>query len=436
MAAALPHHRLGGSEIEVSRIALGSWRTFERMPRADAERLLAHALERGIDFLDDARYDDETGSAPIPTGYSEVLFGQLLRAVGAEPAALTISNKLWWQFWPRQDAIGELEASLERMGLDRLGLLYSSTLPAELPVAVAVEQIAAVLATGRVGAWAVVNWSAGDLAAATAEAERVAIPPPCAAQLPYSLARTDWVEDPAMDDALAAAGASLIPSAALAGGALSGKYADGASGRLRDELRDPRRSAALQLGAALRRPAAALGTTPATLAIAFTLLHPQTAATLIGATTPAQIDAAIDAVQLARRLTPGDVAELRSLADSRLSAGALFTGGRAWDGWTSSRHHRDGSTTVSCASPPSVRSGGRRPNRWFKIIYSRAFVVSVVIGAVVRCPYAVSWSVRGVGRQGGDDGGCGRGDGCPDGGLLDGGRGRGPGCRTRRRSWP
>jgi L-glyceraldehyde 3-phosphate reductase len=320
MAAALPHRRLGGSEIEVSRIALGSWRTFERMPRADAERLLAYALERGIDFLDDARYDDETGSAPIPTGYSEVLFGELLRAVGADPAALTISNKLWWEFWPAQDAIGELEASLERMGLDRLGLLYSSTLPTEVPVPVAVEQIATVLATGRVGAWAVVNWSAADIAAATAEAARAAIPPPCAAQLPYSLAGTDWVKDPAMDGALAAAGASLIPSAALAGGALSGKYSGGASGRLSGELRDPRRAAALQLGAALRRPADALGTSPATLAIAFTLLHPRTAATLIGATAPAQIDAAIDAVPLAQRLTPDEVAELTSLAEPRLPA--------------------------------------------------------------------------------------------------------------------
>jgi hypothetical protein len=125
-----------------------------------------------------------------------------------------------------------------------------------------------------------------------------------------------------MDDALAAAGASLIPSAALAGGALSGKYAgDAAAGRLSDELGDPRRAAALQLGAALRGPAAALGTTPATLAIAFTLLHPRTAATLIGATAPAQIDAALDAVELAGRLTPDDVAKLRRLAGSGLSAG-------------------------------------------------------------------------------------------------------------------
>jgi hypothetical protein len=42
---------------------------------------------------------------------------------------------------------------------------------------------------------------------------------------------------------------------------------------------------------------------------------------LIGATAPAQIDAALDAVALAERLTPDDVAELRRLAGSRLSVG-------------------------------------------------------------------------------------------------------------------
>jgi hypothetical protein len=29
------------------------------------------AREAGITFLDDARYNDETGEAPIPTGWSE-----------------------------------------------------------------------------------------------------------------------------------------------------------------------------------------------------------------------------------------------------------------------------------------------------------------------------------------------------------------------------
>src|ERR1700753_2385785 len=144
--AGLPRHRLGASSLEVSRIALGSWRTFERMPRDEAERVLDHALRAGIDFLDDARYNDETGRAPLATGYSEVLFGELFRAVGADREAVTVSNKLWWEFWPQQDAVSELEGSLERMGFDRLDLLYASTLPDAVSVPVAVEQIAAVLA--------------------------------------------------------------------------------------------------------------------------------------------------------------------------------------------------------------------------------------------------------------------------------------------------
>ena len=316
MSEAVAHRRLGGSALEVSRIALGSWRTFERMNRADGESVLAHALRAGIDFLDDARYDDETGQAPLKTGYSEVLFGELFRAVGADRAAVTISNKLWWEFWPEQDAVGELEGSLERMGLDRLDLLYSSTLPDAVSVPVAVQQIAAVLATGRVTAWSVVNWSAAAISEAALEAERQGIPQPCAVQLPYSLARLDWAEDPAMDAALEATGASLIPSASLAGGALSGKYADGASGRLSGEVAEGRRGREVALGDALRAPAARLDTTPATLAIAFTLLHPRAASTLIGATAAAQIDAALEAVSLAEHLTPEDVAELRRLAQS------------------------------------------------------------------------------------------------------------------------
>lgn len=116
-----------------------------------------------------------------------------------------------------------------------------------------------------------------------------------------------------MEQALQEAGASLVPSATLDGGALSGKYSDGGDGRLSDELDEPRRRQALALGRALREPASRLQTTPATLAIAFTLTHPRTASTLIGATKPEQVDAAIEAVALADRLTDRDLAELRGL---------------------------------------------------------------------------------------------------------------------------
>jgi len=311
--AELEHRRLGASSIEVSKIALGSWRTFERMERADAEEVFGHALASGIDFLDDARYDDETGAAPLASGWSEVLFGELFRAVGGDSSRVTIANKLWWEFWPAQDAVSELSGSLERMGLERLGLLYSSTLPRHLSVPAAVEQIAKVLSTGRVCEWAVVNWSADALIQAGREASRLGLPQPRAAQLPYSLARRDWVEDPVMRSALEQTEVSLVPSAALAGGALTGKYAVSGSGRLSDELDSPRSRAPLAIGAALRPIAQRLEVAPATLAIAFTLLHPRAASTLIGATRPTHVDEAIKAIELASQLSDDDIVELRAL---------------------------------------------------------------------------------------------------------------------------
>src|SRR2546427_7437353 len=56
-----------------------------------------------------ARYDDETGEAPIPTGYSEVVFGELFRASGWKREEVVVSNKLWWEFWPEQSAAGRSE---------------------------------------------------------------------------------------------------------------------------------------------------------------------------------------------------------------------------------------------------------------------------------------------------------------------------------------
>ena len=75
---ALPHRPLGSSGLDVSLFSLGSWRTFERIPREQGLAVMRAARDAGITFLDDARYNDETGNAPIPTGYSR---GRLRRAV-------------------------------------------------------------------------------------------------------------------------------------------------------------------------------------------------------------------------------------------------------------------------------------------------------------------------------------------------------------------
>ena len=183
---------LGGSELEVTRLALGSWRTFERISREDGLAVMRGAREHRLNFLDDARYDDETGTAPIPTGYSEILFGELFHAAGWNRADTVVSNKLWWEFWPEQSAAAELEASLDRMGFDYIDLIYANPPPEGLGIAEMVDAVGELVSSGKARAWGIVNWRAGAFLEATRAAEETGVPAPCAAQLPYSLAQRDW----------------------------------------------------------------------------------------------------------------------------------------------------------------------------------------------------------------------------------------------------
>src|SRR4029077_5455757 len=122
-------------------------------------------------FLDEARYDDETGSAPIPSGYSEVLLGELFFEAGfARGGGVVVSEKLWWQFWPAQSAADELAESLERLRFDSVELIYAVHLPAGLEVARAVEEVAGILAAGDAQAWGVANWTAEQIEQAVSAA--------------------------------------------------------------------------------------------------------------------------------------------------------------------------------------------------------------------------------------------------------------------------
>jgi aryl-alcohol dehydrogenase-like predicted oxidoreductase len=289
---------LGRSELEVSRLALGSWRTFERIPRADGLAVMRAAREHGLNFLDDARYDDETGNAPMSTGYSEVLFGELFRAAGWDRADTVVANKLWWEFWPGQSASDELAGSLERMRFDYVDLIYANPPPNGLPVPDTVAAMGELVSSGRARAWGIVNWQAAPLHEAARAAEEQGVPLPCAAQLPYSLVRRDWVESDEMSVALEASGAGVVASFVMAGGVLTGKYDAGGTGRAHGQLDDPRYRRARELGRRLRELANELGHTPAALAIAFTLANPAVTSVLFGATSPTQIAENVSALDV------------------------------------------------------------------------------------------------------------------------------------------
>jgi aryl-alcohol dehydrogenase-like predicted oxidoreductase len=284
----LPHRRLGSSDLDVSLFALGSWRTFERIPREQGLAVMRAARDAGITFLDDARYNDETGTAPIPTGYSEVLFGELFRAAGWVRDDVVVSNKLWWEFWPEQDAAAELEGSLGRMGLDHIDLIYTMQPPEGLTIAGLVEQVGGLVSSGKARAWGIGNWPADELTEAVQAARSLGVPMPAAAQLPYSLVRADWVQDPVMEAVLADADIGLVASYVLAGGTLTGKYVHGESGRATSDD-TPTAVAGKERAAAVIELAREWDATPASLAFSFALSHPRLASVLFGATSPEQV---------------------------------------------------------------------------------------------------------------------------------------------------
>jgi len=311
---ALERRPLGISGLLVSELSLGSWRTYERITREAGIAVMARAREVGVNFLDDARYNDETGHAPLKTGYSEVVFGELFRATGWKRDEVILANKLWWEFWPDQSAAAELEGSLARMRMDYIDLAYSDRPPEGMRVEQVVEAVAGLIKAGKLRAWGVLNWPSPLIEEAAAAARALGVSGPCAAQLPYSLVSRSPVEDAGMVRALRAAKASVVASYTLVGGALSGKYTlPQGEGRITAGIDERDYSEALDAGRRLSQLALEVGAPPAALAIAFALHNTQVATVLFGATRVDQVEQNLSAVELARTMDEQLLNRLREI---------------------------------------------------------------------------------------------------------------------------
>jgi len=295
-------------------LALGSWKTFERLSKDEGLAVMRAARRLGVTFLDDARYNDDTGGAPIPTGYSEVVFGELFRAAGWPRDEAVVTNKLWWEFWPEENAAAELDGSLGRMQFDHIDLIYACPPPEGLDVATLVEQVVGLIRAGKARAWGIVNWPPDQFARAIEVAAASGYPEPCAAQLPYSLVRRSAVENPEMQESVGRCGAGFVASFVLAGGILTGKYREpAATGRMKDALTNPGSAAALEAADRLVELADELGEPPASLAVAFAASHPGVASTLVGATRPEQLADSAAGVALAATIEPDTLARLQAI---------------------------------------------------------------------------------------------------------------------------
>lgn len=310
----LEQRPLGSSGIDVSIMALGSWRSFERIAPDEGLAVMRAARDTGITFLDDARYDDETGTAPIPTGWSEVVFGELFRAAGWVRDEVVVANKLWWEHWPYEDATTELDGSLARMGLDHVDVIYAMRAPTAPPVETVVDQVRSLIESGRARTWGTGMWTGRRLAEVLDVCDATGTPYPVAAQMACCLADTIQSGDASIRAALDRGRIGLVAAHVLAGGTLTGKYVGTeATGRAAADD-SPVAQRGREIAAPLARLAADWDVPPAHLAIAFALGHPNLASVLLGATRPEQVHENVAALTTFATLDDAQRATIDALA--------------------------------------------------------------------------------------------------------------------------
>jgi aryl-alcohol dehydrogenase-like predicted oxidoreductase len=295
MTKTVPRRALGASGIEVPALALGSWHTYDCMDFEDAVELVGTAIERGVNLFDVGVYGFPGAQPPAIT---DVLFSAIIRGVGVRREDYLLSEKVWTDAYDSGFRT-QLERALFRVGTEHADLVVLGDIHRDditmHDIAQAMQELVDV---GLTRAWGVNNWSAANIAELRRIAADEGLVGPVFAQLKYSVARRS-IPDGAPFAKLFDDGFVFEASDCLEGGYLSGNTKPS-----REVGRDPGgvRAALLENLPGYVALAEELQTTPARLAIAFTLTHPANVSTLFGATKLAQLDDDLAAFDLVDRL--------------------------------------------------------------------------------------------------------------------------------------
>ena len=240
---------------------------------------------------------------------------------------MVISTKAGWDMWPgpygqgggsRKYLLASLDQSLTRMGLDYVDIFYSHRLDASTPLE---ETMGALDAAVRAGKALYVGISSYD-ADRTREAAAILddLGTPLLIHQPsYSMVNR-WIETEGLLDAAADLGIGVIGFTALAQGLLTGRYLDGIpedSRAAQDKTFDTNWLTDEMVGRlrALNEIAERRGQTLAQLALAWALRDERLTSLVIGASSVAQLEQNVDALDNLE-LSDDELAEIDShLAD-------------------------------------------------------------------------------------------------------------------------
>jgi len=311
----MTYRRSGRSGLKLPAISLGLWQNFGGERPLETQRAIARrAFDRGV-----THFDLANNYGP-PYGSAEEAFGVLLdKDLRPHRDELVISTKAGYDMWPgpygdwgsRKYLLASLDQSLSRMGLDYVDIFYSHRFDPETPLEETLGALDSAVRQGKALYVGISSYSPA-MTERAAQILRDLGTPLLIHQPSYSMLNR-WIEGGLLD-VLDREGVGCIGFSPLAQGLLTDRYLNGVpadsraarpgsfdSGWLTDENLGKIR--------ALHDIAGGRGQSLAQMALAWTLRDPRMTSTLIGASSVAQLDNSLAALDNLA-FTPDELAEI------------------------------------------------------------------------------------------------------------------------------
>ena len=311
----MTYRRTGRSGLKLPEISLGLWHNFgDDKPFETQRAILRRAFDLGITHFDLANnYGPGYGAA-------ETNFGRHL-AADFRPYRdeLVVSTKAGYDMWPgpygewgsRKYLTASLDQSLQRMGLDYVDIFYSHRFDPDTPLEETMGALATAVRQGKALYAGISSYSAERTAEAAAILRQMGVRL-LIHQPSYSMLNR-WIEGGLLDT-LEEEGAGCIGFAPLAQGLLTDRYLNGIPADSRAAQGKSLDPAAINEQTlfklrALNDIAAKRGQSLAQLALSWLLRDPRMTSALIGASSVAQLEGNVAAVQ-GSPLTDQELAEI------------------------------------------------------------------------------------------------------------------------------
>ena len=333
----MPYRFLGRSGLQVSALSLGGWLTYGQsggghVDNTQSFACMKAAYDAGINFFDCAE-----GYAG---GESERVMGDCIRHYGWKRNDYVISTKINWGAangdnpvnnggLSRKHLVEGTRASLERLGLEYVDLLYAHRPDRETPMEEVVRGFNFLIDQGKCFYWGTSEWNADEIERAQHVATRLGLVGPLMEQPQYNLLCRERVE---REYALLyeVYGMGLTPFSPLKAGILTGKYNDGVPKDSRFAQSDDNFVKMMQKRfqtqeweeeakkvAALKPIAEKLGTSQARLAMAWVLKNPNVSSAITGASKPEQVWDSVRCLELLPKLTDEVMGEIDSVLGNK-----------------------------------------------------------------------------------------------------------------------